>query len=320
MKPSGLDSQSSLIQSLAQPTTPSAAGPGSEAQLRKVAEQFEALFYNQLLQSMRSTVPENQFWGQSSGTKIYRQLHDQELAGQLAGQGGLGIADLIIEQFAGAVARETDAVDRSHELPVLHRRGLATYRRQADTSMVTVPGESTAAIGPRAAGNDLARLQRLASDLGGAPADTLARFGDDLLAAARETDLDPALLLAVTVRESGGDPAAVSPRGAQGLMQLMPGTAREVGVSDSFDPGQNLRGGARYLARMLARYDGDLDLALAAYNAGPGNVDAAGRAVPAFPETIRYIDRVKSLAGELGARTGTEMDKPTPGPDRSRTR
>jgi soluble lytic murein transglycosylase-like protein len=98
-------------------------------------------------------------------------------------------------------------------------------------------------------------------------------------------------------------------------MQLMPGTAREVGVTDASDPAQNLQGGAAYLARMLRRYDGDVDLALAAYNAGPGAVDAAGRQIPDYPETQRYVAAVKDLARRLGAGIGTDLDADIP--DRS---
>ena len=125
---------------------------------------------------------------------------------------------------------------------------------------------------------------------------------------AREYRVSAELIKAVAVVESDLNPHAVSRKGAMGLMQLMPETARAHGVRDAFDPLQNLRGGTRYLSALLLRYDHDLDLALAAYNAGPGAVRRHG-GVPGFPETERYIRRVRQRLGQGspgGLRAGTE--------------
>jgi soluble lytic murein transglycosylase-like protein len=118
-----------------------------------------------------------------------------------------------------------------------------------------------------------------------------ATWQEALPATAGAYGLDPALVRAVIRMESGGDPMAISPKGAQGLMQLMPGTASMLGVQNPFDPIENMNGGARYLASMLQRYDGDIEKALAAYNAGPGRVDACG----GIPETQRYVRNVLAL-------------------------
>jgi soluble lytic murein transglycosylase-like protein len=103
--------------------------------------------------------------------------------------------------------------------------------------------------------------------------------------------VDPALVRAVVQVESGGNPEAVSRKGAMGLMQLMPETAVEMGVDKVFDPQQNLDAGVRQLRSLLVRYNGDLDKALAAYNAGAGAVDRAG-GVPRIPETRDYVRKV----------------------------
>ena len=115
--------------------------------------------------------------------------------------------------------------------------------------------------------------------------------------AARETGVDIRLLKAVGKAESGFRATATSRCGAMGVMQLMPGTAKSLGVTDAYDARQNIMGGARYLAKLLKKYDGDTELALAAYNAGSGNVAKYG-GIPPFKETQNYVKRVLDYAGE----------------------
>ncbi len=103
--------------------------------------------------------------------------------------------------------------------------------------------------------------------------------------------VDPALVRAVMQTESNWKTSAISRKGALGLMQLEPGTAQALGVNNAFDPQQNLEGGVRYLHMLLERYNGDLDRALAAYNAGPGAVDRAG-GIPRYRETREYVQKV----------------------------
>ena len=109
---------------------------------------------------------------------------------------------------------------------------------------------------------------------------------------ARQERVDPALLHAVVTVESGYNSRAVSPKGAVGLMQLMPDTARRYAVSDIWDPLQNLRGGARYLRDLLAMFNDNVRLALAAYNAGEQAVIRAGLQMPPYAETRSYVPRV----------------------------
>lgn len=154
------------------------------------------------------------------------------------------------------------------------------------------------------------RLPRSAADL---PEN--APFATEVAAAANAFDLDPALLNAVIAVESNHNPGARSPKGAMGLMQLMPDTSRRFGVADPWHPEQNIRGGARYLADLLVMFDNDLSLALAAYNAGEQAVMRYGRRIPPYPETRTYVTRVLAIYHRHSPATHTA----TP-PARSRAR
>jgi soluble lytic murein transglycosylase-like protein len=120
------------------------------------------------------------------------------------------------------------------------------------------------------------------------------KFNDVIAAAAAEHGVDSALVRALIHAESGFDPYARSHKGATGLMQLMPGTARDMGVRDILAIQDNIQGGVRYLAMLLQQYGGDITLATAAYNAGPSAVDRYG-GVPPFAETQTYVERVRIL-------------------------
>lgn len=115
---------------------------------------------------------------------------------------------------------------------------------------------------------------------------------------AAKYNLDPQLVKAVIKAESNWNPNAVSPKGARGLMQLMPSTAYELGVYNSFDPEENIDGGTRYLSYLIEKFNGDLNLAVAAYNAGPARVEKT-KSIPAIPETVQYVKRVMSLYSGL---------------------
>ncbi len=307
-----------------------------EARLRAAAKQFEGLFVQTLLKSMRGTVPMSDLIDNSGEIETYQQLLDEEMAQNIGGQGGLGIADLITERYLAAARGEapTDtrksapprgaiptataaplppvAAARSAEaglaaparalppapapapVPVRQRVLATATARQALQAYGAAAPQTSPALADSADS-----LRARAATLGKAAADTVRAHGPAIEAAARETGLEPELVLAVILQESGGNARAVSPRGARGLMQLMPATARELGVRDPHDPQDGIRGGARYLAQMRERYDGDLTLALAAYNAGPGNVDRAGGNVPPFRETQQYVARITDMLHRL---------------------
>jgi len=169
---------------------------------------------------------------------------------------------------------------------------------RADVLEIGADGYSWVAGGP-AARVEAAAVP--ASSAASAPAP--ARWQPQLAALAERYDLSPSLIEALVWQESRWNPAATSPKGAHGLTQLMPGTARQMGV-DPRDPSANLEGGARYLRQQIDRFGGDIEKALAAYNAGPGRVEKA-RGVPNIPETRAYV------AAILG-----RLSQPLPSPAR----
>jgi soluble lytic murein transglycosylase-like protein len=122
-----------------------------------------------------------------------------------------------------------------------------------------------------------------------------APYHDVIKSAAEASGVEDRLLHAVITAESNYNPRAVSPKGAKGLMQLMPGTARQYGVSNVFDPAQNIQGGARYLAYLKTLFNNDLSLTVAAYNAGENAVIGHGRKVPPYRETTAYVNKVLDL-------------------------
>ena len=145
--------------------------------------------------------------------------------------------------------------------------------------------------------------------LGRVGAPQLAPFAREFKAAAKATGVEDAWLRAIAHAESGFDAAAVSPKGAQGVMQLMPEVAAELGVADPFDAAQSIRAGARHLRDLLRRYRADRTLALAAYSAGIGAVQRHG-GVPPYPETQAYIAKVQALHARYREAMGYREERP----------
>jgi soluble lytic murein transglycosylase-like protein len=193
--------------------------------------------------------------------------------------------------FLLLVALATVAADARAEIAVLtngQTMKISSRRAEGDTVFVNlkdggevgVPASQVRGFVPDEVADEVAVTSATRAELQALAADVARRHG-----------LDPALVLALASVESGFQPKAVSPKGAQGLMQLMPATAASLGVADALDPETNLEGGSRYLAELITLYEGNLTKALAAYNAGPGAVKRHG-GVPPYRETRAYVKKV----------------------------
>ncbi len=230
----------------------------------------------------------------SNGAKMDSRVVDSPFSRALAAASasaaekphGLSIQDYMQRRIRSHAVAAIGGVPVSLSSPrPLPAAGLETPANRKILSDATAPpGASIADQGPQ----------------GNTPAAEKHRILDSINKAAACYGLPPALIKAVVKAESNYQIRAVSPAGAQGLMQLMPATARELGVTDPFDIDQNINGGAQYLRNMLDQFDGDVHLALSAYNAGPGTVARYNGAVP-YAETRAYIQRVMRYAEEISA-------------------
>lgn len=205
------------------------------------------------------------------------------------------LAGLIVgAAYLPTYARAADATVHGHTSSVIMMIGgtknaddAAAQPRSAEPGAVaTDAGRLSVVIQPGS--SPFAAAARQASASAASRIEALAPMIDE---AARAADVDSALLMAVIEVESGGNPRAVSPKGATGLMQLMPGTGARHGASDLFDPCQNVAAGARYLKDLMRQF-GDLSLVLAAYNAGEGAVQKYGGEIPPYAETMSYVPKV----------------------------
>jgi len=129
----------------------------------------------------------------------------------------------------------------------------------------------------------------------------MTQYMPNIKAAAQKYNLPPELIAGIIWQESRGNPQARSYCGAMGLMQLMPATAAHLGVQNAYDPAQNIEGGSKYIRQMIDRFNGRVELAVAAYNAGPGNVEKYNRSIPPFKETQEYVPRVLGYASNFKA-------------------
>lgn len=244
--------------------------PEEKQKLAKATMDFESLLTSMMLKSMTKTTGglfgENSYGGDTLDT-----IFESEMAGYMTRSKSMGIAQSMYEKITG------EELDMSLVRP--HRI------KGANNVKTFVPNEHPT-INP-----SHSSIQRL------------KKYEDVIKKAAREHGVDEKLIKSIILTESAAKEDALSKAKAKGLMQLMDGTARDMGVRNVWNPAENIYGGTKYISKMISKYDGNLELALAAYNAGPGNVDKHG-GIPPFEETKNYVTRVMGYLNSMEDKNG----------------
>lgn len=279
-----------------------------KARLRKATQEFEAFFMYQMLKTMRQSTLEADKENSSGisgdlGKDEFTQMFDMELSRLMVTGGANSISELLYNSMVKMLEASDNTRVKNVELSPLHapKQEHITIQRE----QIELPNPEDEKNKKIERPQEFLPISVITPKVKVDP--VLRKFGHIIVKAARETNLDTALISAVIQAESGGNPDAISKQGAKGLMQLIDSTATEMGVTDVFDPADNIRGGSRYLRQMLDRF-GDIKTALAAYNAGPGTVTRFG-GIPPYPETEKYVERVMSQLRTMPHHTDTGNPK-----------
>lgn len=266
---------------------PPSTQASSPEQIRKVAHEFETLFSSMMLKAMRKTVADNPLIPKSTGEDIFTGMLDDEYSKMLSSNTSIGLADFIIKELES----------KEHPDNALGELRNIGKNNQWATDPRFLPKTSAASGAIDATSTQASSIKGLSA--------RLSKWNSLISRAAKEQGVDKNLISAIVAQESGGNHLALSPKGAKGLMQLMDTTATEMGVKQSFSPWANISGGTKYLKSLLERFNGDEQLALASYNAGPGAVEKYG-SVPPYPETQNYVKSVLALRQHLATDSAGE--------------
>ena len=256
--------------------------PGSPEARRlwAASEELEGLFVTQLVKA--SQMAAGSMFANVPGGGVMQGLAEEAFGKALAESADFGVATGLFRDLGGGARPPAALTARA---PSHGSRASLVDRATRNAAQ---PARDPEPAAPHAAGSS--RAARLV--------DRLAPFADAIAEASERFGVDANLIRAVIARESGGNPSARSPKGARGLMQIVPATGRALGLARPFDPRENVLAGTRYLAEMLERHGGDLPLALASYNAGPGAVARHG-GIPPYRETLRYVSDVLGVFQSL---------------------
>lgn len=235
---------------------------------KAIAKEFESIFTAIMLKTMRHSIEISSFLPKSLGEKIFSSLLDEEYARLISNSKLLGLSSLIereIQKYEN-ISNPLDKI--SHKYWNISSNFLPIYNPMISSTSNSI---------------DYKKLF-----------ERVIRWKDYIEKAAKENSIDKYTIAAIIAQESGGNPFAISRRGAKGLMQLIDSTANFVGVNSIYDPEENIRGGTKYLRYLLDKFNNNETLALASYNAGPLAVEKY-RGIPPYKETIDYVKSVMSI-------------------------
>ncbi len=248
-----------------------------KTELAKAARGFEAIFVNMMMKEMKAGQLEDDKDGDGGfGADTLKGYMDMQFAEQVSKTGnGIGIAEMIYSQMTGgdklkAITQEQPAQIIDQLKNLINQKTEVIEDTGIDFAATTVNNFSTRV------------------------SDRLSKYQNIIAEAAEKYGVSQSLIKGIITAESAGRADAKSAVGAKGLMQLMDGTAKDLGVTNSYDPKQNIMAGTKYIKQQIDKF-GSIDTALAAYNAGPGNVQKYG-GIPPFKETQNYVEKVKKYS------------------------
>jgi len=268
-----------------------------KAEFAKVARGFESMFINMVYKGLKSAMLEEKKSEMTFGADTLEGYTDMAFSDELSKKGnGIGIADMIYQNLTGdklGNIRELDSKTYnkfiSEMKPININEKSITIK---ETSSILDVEKDNSFVPDEGIGDEIAKNKVVKNNLSSKLEERLSNYDEFIKEASEKYSVPVNLIKSVISAESFGKSDAVSKVGAKGLMQLMDGTSKDLGVKDPFNPKDNIIGGTKYLRLMMDKFDGNLENVLSAYNAGPGNV-VKHNGVPPFQETKSYINRVK---------------------------